>query len=89
MALSIEAQQQELKKRIVLAQRGANIYNLFVLPARLCHHRRPILCRQRLCCGPEELQISRDLSPRQKGNAKRRKHTLALNSKPTTLPSGR
>jgi hypothetical protein len=54
MALSIEAQQQEFRRTFTHPSEARRNhrriplhYTLHVLPARLYHHRRPILCRRR------------------------------------------
>jgi hypothetical protein len=73
MALSTEAQQQELKKRLS-AQRGAHLHNLFAGCQALSSSPAYPLQRQRLC-GPEELQISRDLFSSYVGKAAQSRKT--------------
>jgi hypothetical protein len=76
MALSIEAQQQELKKRLSPPKEA-----LTFTTSSCCLPGFVIIAGLSSAGGSdsaEELQISRDLLlPWQKGNAKRRKHTLA------------
>jgi hypothetical protein len=76
MALSIEAQQLELKKRLS-SPKEAPIFNLFVLTARLVIIAGLSSAGQRLC-GPEGSKSVGSLPSYQKGSAMRRKYAREI-----------